>query len=267
MIKHNEPMASYLADPALGSSRAKLALKSLRLFKDAEDGIYAPKDKGHFQVGTLIHMRALEPERFAKCVTATGPINEKTGFPYGRDTKAFAAWQAENPDVMVVEEWTTILLDRMPPEVKALLTDGEAEVSVYAENFLQVLAAKCRPDYLKDTTIIDIKTCNDVDDAERIIYRLKYWFSHAWYRMVMKHVTGKTHHFRFVFAEKNPPYRWRIVDLDADYSMWAEDQVSKTVENLGFAASQNNWDDDGDLYMMASRPEYSDAGDDDEEGE
>jgi hypothetical protein len=247
-------MADYHAHQAIGASTAKLALKSLQLFDDARRGVYVQADRPHFQIGTLVHMMVLEPEKFARLVTTLGPINPATGKMYGRDSLKFAAWQAENPGVVVVEQWIFLMLARMPPEVKALLKGTVSESSVFAE--LGGLQVKCRPDALKPGLIIDLKTCDDVDKIERDIAKLKYWFTAAWYRAVMRAATGQRHAHKFVFVEKSPPYRWRIVDLDAGYNMHGDSAVNAVVDSIYAASQAGDFSDHGDIDQMVGMPQW-----------
>ena len=258
-------MQDYHAHPAIGSSKAKLALKSLQLFDDSRLGIYAQADKPHFAIGTLIHMMVLEPEKFARQVTTLGPINPATGKMYGRETAKFAAWQSESPDVQVVEQWVYLMLERMPHEVKELLRGTVREQSFFTT--LAGLPVKCRPDALKPGLIIDLKTCMDVDRIERDIAKLSYWFTAAYYRAVMHAATGKRHAHRFIFVEKSPPYRWRIVDLDAGYNMHGDSVVSGVLSRIYDANISGNWADSDDVSQMVGMPQWLEIeaeGDDDD---
>jgi exodeoxyribonuclease VIII len=266
MILLNQPLAEYHAHPAIGSTTAKLAYKSIRLFRDKLDGVYDREPSTAFSIGTLIHMMVLEPSRFAEMVVTQGPINPKTGEQYGRNTKAWAEWQAENPNKIVVDPWMITMIERMPDEVRDIYNSkkGVAEESVYT-HLTNGLHAKCRNDWREDTLITDLKSIDDVDNCERHIAKYQYWFSHAWYRAVMLAETGKKHQFRFVFCEKKPPFRWRIVELDADYIMYADDVVRRVIAEIDEAFKNDLWIDNVDISMMASLPqyllEYSDAED------
>jgi hypothetical protein len=263
MIIKNQPAEEYHAHPAIGSTTAKLALKSMQLFRDRQTGVYAVEDKAHFQVGRLAHMMLLEPARFAECVTTSGPINERTGAPYGRDTKAYAEWQKANPGLTVVDPWLHTAFLRMPEEVRTVLKGGETEVSAYQE--IDGLPVKCRSDHLRGTVITDLKTIKDVDDWPREIRRRAYWFSAAWYRRVMLAETGKPHSFRLIFMEKNAPWRWRIVDLMADYSLYGDAKVERVMSDIRYANKYQDWSDTGDVMQIAELPEFMDESDDEEE--
>ena len=256
----------YHANSAFGSSTAKLAVKSLMLCHDRMTGIDTIPNHPHFQIGSIIHLAVLEPEKFKAQVVSEGPINDKTGKPYGRDTQKFSDWQAANPDKMVVEPWIHTLLKRMPAEVKELLKTGVAEASIY-QTAACGLPVKCRPDHLDGTVITHLKTCVDVDRLERDIEKFEYWFASSWYNTVMLLETGKKHSSQFVFAEKKPPFRWRIVKkIDADYAMYADEVVAKTIGKLQVASVSGDWADHDEIEVMVSRPDWmGDEIDEDEE--
>lgn len=243
----------YHSSEYIGSSTAKLAMKSIRLFRDAQVGVYSVPDRGYFQIGRLAHMMVLEPDRFAACVTGTGPVNPRTSQPYGRDTNAYKDWEASNPGVIVVDAYIHTMLIRMPDEVRDLFKGGQSEVSVFNELACGV-KVKCRPDYLRGTSITDLKTCNDVDLAYRDIKTRSYWFSHAWYRMDMKVETKKDHDFTLVFAEKKPPYRWRIHDLLPNYIEHGDAMVEEVLTAIDVAQRTGDWSDKGLVRVATDLP-------------
>ena len=258
-------MAEYHAHQAIGASTAKLALKSLQLFDDARKGICVQEDKPHFQIGTLAHMMVLEPKKFARLVTCDGPINPRTNKMYARGTDKFDEWLAARPGVTVVEPWLYTMLARMPSEVKELLRGTVREQSFFTT--MAGLPVKCRPDALAPGLIIDLKTCLDVDRIERDIVKNSYWFTAAWYRAVMQAATGKRHAHKFIFVEKSPPYRWRIVDLDAGYNMHGDSVVSGVLSRIYDANISGNWADSEDVTQMVGMPQWLEIeaeGDDDD---
>lgn len=264
MIIHGQSAADYHASEYIGSTTAKLALKSTQLFRDKITGVYSQPDKGHFQVGRLAHVMVLEPADFARLVTSEGPINPSTNAPYGRDTQKFSKWQADNPGLTYVEPWLHTALIRCPDVIRDMFRDGSSEVSVYRD-LAGGLKAKCRSDYLRGNVITDLKTINDIDDCERHISKMGYWFSHAWYRMVMYEETGIIHKFRLTFMEKRAPFRWRVIDLDAGYSMFADDKVQEVLARLEKCQRRHDWADTDDLFNIVSMPDYFDETIDDED--
>jgi hypothetical protein len=254
------PADAYHAHPAIGSTTAKNALKSLRLLKDTLDGIHRVADRPTFQLGRLCHQMVLEPDQFANCVVSQGPINPKTNAAYGRDTKAWAEWQDANPGLTVVDPWILRMLDRMPPEVQAVLAEpGISEGSAFA-HIEDAFGAKCRPDRFTDAgEIYDLKTIDDLDQVDRAITRCSYWFSAGWYRRVMCELTGEKPPFMFIFAEKSAPHRWEIVTLDDDYLAFADAKVEQTIEQICNAYGSGDWSDGRPVRRVSFMPEWIDT--------
>ncbi len=61
-------------------------------------GMLQDKDSSAYAFGRAFHCWFLEGEAafHQRYVVSEGPINEKTLKPYGRDTKAFQEWMADN---------------------------------------------------------------------------------------------------------------------------------------------------------------------------
>ncbi len=246
----------YHAHAYIGSTTAKLALESTQLFKDAIDGIIPKPDEAHFQMGRIAHMMLLEPDRFAQQITATGPINPGTGKMYGRGTNKFADWQAENPDVIVVEPELPRMLERMPDEVKEIFAqDGVAEESIFVP-MGDKWGMKCRNDWRVGTEIKDYKTINDINDCEKHIRKLSYWFSAEWYKCVNFQETGKKHTHQLIFSEKKAPHRWRIYTLDDDYLNYAQDKFEETKMIIHHRFESGDWRDQSPIKHEADLPQY-----------
>ena len=268
MIIHNEPSLAYHANPALGSNTAKQALDSLQLLKDDLDGLITRKGSAALNFGTAFHLKVLQPHLFATQISPE-PLNPKTGRPYGQETKAFQEWADANPGMVAMStaelETMNRMMSRCPSDILAIFNPaiGEAEMSVYRQ--IAGVETKCRPDWVQAATITDLKTIGNIADIEKHINKFKYWFSHAWYRMIMKEETGRAYTFRFVFAEKNPPHRWRLVELDAEWVQYADHLCDLTLGAIAMAQSTDNWADPVPEPLMVSRPAWE-SDDDDEEG-
>lgn len=63
------------------------------LFRRKEQGLIPERDSNAFLVGRAAHVLILEGrQRYEAEFAVGGPINPKTGQPYGSNTKAFAEW-------------------------------------------------------------------------------------------------------------------------------------------------------------------------------
>jgi hypothetical protein len=276
MLVYDMPDTTYHASPALGSTTAAKALTSIRALGDLLDGTAKVEDRPCFQVGRLAHMMALQPEKFAECVVDVGPINPRTGAPFGRDTLAFQGWQAENPDLVVVEPWLRTMLARMPGMIADTFRAGKNEVSCFVDDQDHGgLAMKCRPDcWHPDARLIyDLKTIAPIDgDFARGVCKAiasrNYWFSAAWYRHCMRLETGHDHHFDLIFAEKGSPFRWGLFTLDDAYVAHGDQVVADLLPRIAYAMQSGDWNDPAPIYHVAECPAWlgGDIHEDDEGG-
>lgn len=270
MILLGQSDIEYHADPAIGSTDAKLALDSIQKLRDQMDGLIPRRDSRAFQFGRVVHARFTDRAHYDAMIS-TGPLNPKTGKPFGPDTNAFADWQAQNPGKVVLGARDLADLDlmdqRMPDRIRAIFADplGVPESSYYQT--IAGVKVKARPDWISGGVIYDLKSIGNLDDAERHITKYRYWFSHAWYRMVVKAECGKSLPFRFVFAEKNSPYRWQIVDIDAEWIGYADTVCERVMTDIALAQDRGDWSDRGELEVVASRPAWEGDNDESEESD
>jgi len=278
MTTYNDMSADcYHAHAGVSSTAAKLWLESPQLYRDHVIGVRKRKDSDSMRFGRAAHMRLTEPEKFAR-LASEGPINERTGKPYGSDTLAYQGWRTLNPGAVIVShedrERLTFMVGRMPAEVREILrSPGIAERSYFTD--IGGLAVKCRPDWLKCGVIYDLKTIGNIADAEKHISKYRYWFSHAWYRAVIKAESGASLPFRLLFAETASPYRWRIIDIDADWVQYADSMVRMVISDIADAEARQRlcsgaesseaWADRGPVEMVVSRPAWETDDDDDNE--
>lgn len=263
-IYYDHTFEDYLHDPGIGSGNARRWLTSPQLFKDSLDGICPVKDRAAYQIGRLAHMAILEPARYTKLIASEGPINKLTGKRFGRETKAFSEWQTANPDLIVVDPWLPRMLDRMPPEVRRIFrAPGHAEVSVYQT--IAGVQVKARVDWLQRNLITDVKTIDNIDNCEKHIHRYGYFFQAGYYRMIMQAETTHAHNWQFVFCEKEAPWRWKIIELDADWLSYADEKADEVLNAIAIASRTGDYSDRSEVSLMVSRPAWDDDDTEDEE--
>ena len=249
----------YHTDPAIGSTTAVVGLDNEPLLLARLRGEVVTEDKPCFVSGRLMHMAVLEPDRFRELVVSEGPINPRTNAPYERGTKAFARWQEANPHLTMVDPWIHAAIKAMPAPVRGIFAlDGTAEASVFLER--NGARYKCRPDWwlFESNTFFDLKSIStgggSIERAiDKAIRARSYWFTIAWYRAVIFHALGLIHGCKLIFVEKEPPHRWRIVDLDFDYLALGDEKVCQMMDkiergNLGETAD--------DIFYQSAAPQY-----------
>lgn len=262
-IIYDEPAATYHANPALGSTDIRSLIKSPALFRDRMDAL-DERETPALLFGTASHMALLEPTRFAaECAVRPEGIDFRTTI--GKQ------WRDDHADKIIVSQADAIHLhymhERMPAEIRSILAAGKCEVTVRTK--INAIDVQCRIDcWSGDGSVLyDLKTIGDIDYIEKSVWKYSYHIQDRWYgRVVATETDKKRPAFRFIFVEKKPPYRWRIVELDADYQMRADDAIGGALLDLEERTRTGDWADPGELRMMVSPPSWlNDDETDDEE--
>jgi hypothetical protein len=237
----------------IGSTSAKHVLTSRQKFFDL---LQKPSKKTQaMRDGEAFHLAILQPDEYSRRV-ASEPVNPKTGKAYGVDTVAYQSFLEQHPEAIFPPDFIPMMIERMPSDVSDLLNGGRAESSYFGS--VGGVLVKFRPDYIVGTNIYDLKSIDYIYNIERAIAKYQYWFSAAWYRRLALECHGKKHSFTLVFAEKNPPYRWRIVELDASYLMYGDDKVQYAIQTIYECQKFCDWRDDDDIRVMVGMPDWMD---------
>lgn len=173
-------------------------------------------------VGKAAHCLILEGrEEYERRFAAEGPINEKTGRPYGVETKACQEWIAEHkkavlgaPVAALVEAMAASI--RAHPVASALL-DWSGSPELWIEAKYRGIDCHGRLDFVTAVLeIVDLKTCADLDSFEADARRNGYAHQLAFYRSLLaakECVPELEIQCFFIAVEKSQPFRagvWRI---------------------------------------------------------
>ena len=88
---------------------------------------------------------------------------------------------------------------------------------------------KVRPDLLCDGLIVSVKTCAQLDNAQKDA-KFKYGLKEAFYRYVLERVTGKKHDTVFLFFETVAPYQSRLIYVSPETAEYYDQQVEVLIE-------------------------------------
>ena len=217
-----------------------------KLYFQRKSGLIKDEDRPAYLLGRAVHTLALEgPTRFAAEFAVGGPINEKTGQPYGVATKAFAEWAAQQAKSVLTTEQAA-LVQIMADNVRAhelassLLADGVPEGVVRAE--YRGLPCQIRMDWFDPHQgIVDLKTCDDLTWFEADARRYGYGHQLAFYRAVLAQVIGVAMPVFLIAVEKKEPYRcgvWRVTD---NTLAAAQQENEAAIERLKRCRESNVW--------------------------
>jgi hypothetical protein len=213
--------------------------KSLGLIEDADSASYL--------IGRAVHVRVLEGrDAYETAFALGGPVNPKTGKPFGSGTKAFAEWaQVQGKPVLSHEQID--LIEQMSSgvamndEAVNLLLYGRSEAVVRAE----YCGTRCqiRIDWVHPHRgIVDFKTTDDLTWFEADARRYGYHRQMAFYRAVLAEALhGAMVPVHLVAVEKKEPFRcgvWRVSD---DTLAIAQRENEAAIRRLMACRQRDEW--------------------------
>jgi hypothetical protein len=220
--------------------------KNPLLYKKKLDGLIVDEDKPSFQVGRAAHVLILEgPKAYHERHAFRGPINEKTGEPFGKYTKAFTEWEAEQGKPVLTDEQIT-LVENLHRSVyahdnaSALLSEGVPEGVVRAEYC--GVPSQARLDWLNpERGIIDLKTCDNLDWLQMDTRTYGYAHQFAFYRAVLACVIGTKLPVYLIAVEKREPYRCGVWRMAEDVLGSAERENEEAITRIKSCLEHDHW--------------------------
>jgi hypothetical protein len=224
------------------------------LYRKKELGLVPERDTTAYLIGRAAHALIVEGrQRYEREIAVGGPINPRTGLPFGSNTKAFAEW-AEKQSRPVLSDAHAALVEQMVAAVKEhalareLLAEGTAEGVVrctYAQ-----FQCQSRIDWISpraDCGIVDLKTTEELDNFEFALRALGYVHQVAFYRALV--ACASVGHFaggyllpvHIVAVEKREPFRvgvWRIAPEVLDQ---AQAQNEEAMGELRRCRATGDW--------------------------
>lgn len=206
------------------SHRLNLFRRCPALYRKHITGEIIEGDTEAFIMGRAIHTLTLEGgEKFkAEYIVDDGPVNPKTGKPYGRETKAFKEWAEtqERPVIGGADFETMMKLSQAVhahPIAADLLSRGIPEATVRTEWEGEPVQARLDWFDPERGIIADLKTCQDVDRFPFDIRDYGYVTQLAFYKRVLELAgyEGPTLRAYLIAVEKREPYRVAVAEISA----------------------------------------------------
>jgi hypothetical protein len=214
--------------------------KSPLLYHWKRQGLAKDEDRPAYQIGRAGHVLILEGrERFEQEYEIGGPINPRTGLPFGAGTKAFTEWaEAQGKPVLTAEQ--AQLVEHMHAGVMAhdlarrMLADGVAEGVVRC--IYRGVASQIRIDwYSSQFGIVDLKTADDLTWFESDARRFGYAHQLAFYRAVFATAATKSPldvPVHLIAVEKKEPFRCGVWRLGEDVLAIAQKDNEQAIDRL-----------------------------------
>lgn len=244
----------YHADPAIGSSRLKLALRSPAHFRASAEK--QTEETKALRIGSALHCAVLEPAEVATRFVMAPKVDRRT-----KDGKAaWEAFQVEHAGKTVLADDEAELVHAMAasialhPYASALMKrQGMNEASYFVEDPETGLRIKARPDRLVDGALmIDLKTTEDggPEAWARTVVNYGYDVQAAHYRHALKLATGYELDFAHMVVEKSAPFAVAIYQLDAEFLARGERLRAQAMREIARAEKTQRWPSYGDGRPM-----------------
>ena len=218
------------------------------LYRKKELGLVPERDSMAYVIGRAAHTLILEGrERYEREYAVGGPINPKTGQPFGSQTKAFAEW-AERQGRPVLSDNHAALVEQMAAAVtehlfaRELFIDGVAEGVVrceYAGHRCQARVDWINP--IEGRGIVDLKTADELDSFEMAVHAFDYVYQLAFYRALVTQVSGHVLPVHIVAVEKREPFRCGVWQIAPHVLDQAQHRNEEAMRDLQRCRETGNW--------------------------
>ncbi len=234
--------AEYHADTsAISASGLKLFMRSPAHYYAAylDPNRVERQPTAAMKLGTATHCAILEPTEFSKrYMLRPDHINARTN-----DGKAeLAAIAASGIEILTPDDYTQIMRMaesfRRHPVTRDLFGQMyQAEQTFYAD--INGVRCKCRPDFLTDGFMMDVKTCRDAsaDGFGKQAWNLGYHIQEAFYRRVAGH-DGR---FLFGAVESDRPHLVQYHESSESLIDYANDVIDEALERFKQCKAANVW--------------------------
>jgi hypothetical protein len=248
-----EPAEAYHAATKdyLSSHRLADFRRCPLLYQRKQAGLIADEDRPAYLVGRAAHTAILEgDDRFAEEYAVGGPVNPRTGQAFGSNTKAFAEWAAAIGRPVLTDKQAEFI-ERMAAGVRAhefasrLLDVGVAEMVIRTE--WHGLACQARVDwftYAEGASLVDLKTCDNLDYFETDARRYGYAHQLAFYRSIASgaaRLDPRELPVHLIAVEKCEPFRCGVWRMGEDVMAVAQRANEEAVKRLRDCRQRDVW--------------------------
>jgi len=247
-ILTHEPADVYHAkrDKFLSSHQLAEFRRNPLLYQKKQLGLVQEEDRPAYLIGQAAHALVLEGRQaYEDRYAFGGPVNPKTGEPFGSRTKAFEEWAAAQGKPVLTHEQMA-LIENLNAAVyahehaAALLADGVHEGVIRADYC--GTACQARFDWLSPQRgIVDLKTCDSLDYLQMDARSYGYAHQLAFYRALATCVAGWVLPVHLIAVEKREPFRCGVWRMGEDVLGIAQKDNEDAIERLKKCRETDTW--------------------------
>lgn len=247
----HEPMHEYHEQSRSGRYMSSHLLadfrKSPALYRKKILGEVGADESHALALGRAAHALILEGRgSFDKeFIVADGPVNPRTGESFGKTSKAYAEWcESQEREVVSSKDYSFILILQSSvwrhSTASELLTEGIAEGVVRVE-YCSV-PCQIRMDWFSPKYgLADFKTCENLQWFESDARRYGYLHQMAFYRAIIREVTGESVPIHIIAVEKNEPFSAGVWRLTGEVLDLAEQENKAALERYKTCLATSVW--------------------------
>lgn len=241
--------SNYRDWPAISQSELKDLAKSPRYYeaKHVLKTIQSESTRSQ-EIGTLVHAAILEDNKLWNLMAI--PPREVLASNGHRRGGAYDNWKAlQNGKIIITEDElqmidSIVVQARKHPVLQMFLANKlQIEMPILWEDALSGLRCKGIPDLVcKTSYVVDVKTCQNVDDIERSVATYGYHLQAAFYlRGCSAHYGNIYDNFVILAVETNPPYRVHARLLDEQAIMVGNMRIDELLADYARRKEANDW--------------------------
>jgi exodeoxyribonuclease VIII len=257
-IYYDVPFSEYLTWNAVSNSRLGLAARSAAHFKQG----FGDETSPALRLGSLTHCGVLEPlqlsNRYVVEPNFAGMpenVDKKGERSFSHATtfvkearKQFAEANSRKTVVSQAEYDKTVGIAtslHKEASVRALMSQGNSEVSLAWIDYATGLACKCRVDWLtiagSHIRIVDLKTCRDPLRFESSIAEYGYHRQMAFYRRGIDAIFNTRADAWLIAVETESPFCSRTAKVSESALRKGDDEVSELLDLVAECRALDAW--------------------------
>jgi exodeoxyribonuclease VIII len=251
-------MAEYHQHPAVSRSKLVNMMRSPMHCKFEMDR-KLDEPTPSMVIGSAVHTAILEPEMFdsvyVEC-NADGRTNEGKAIK-----KAYAAAGKtifKPGDMDDIRGMTEAV--RSHKTASELLTNGDAEISMFWTDIDTGQSCRARPDYMRnDRMLVDVKSCQSAhpDEFQRHAHNMNYHVQAAFYLDGCLSLGLNFDQFVFIAVESSAPYAVAVYVADAAFLQRGRELYQQALNKFVACQSSNVWPSYSDVPMYLSLPRWA----------
>lgn len=267
-VYYDEPEETYFKREPFVASNSVLKMIDSNVpayYKAWLDDELEPKNTAAFEVGKALHMRVLEPIRFAATYIDLDRFGDMRSSKNRNERDIYID---NNPGIVAIKQVQLDAVQKMyesmmrRPMVEAILSLGKREVVLRWIDETTGLRCKSRVDYYEGEKFglaLDLKSVLSASHWEfgRSMYEYGYHTQHGFYSEGCRANGLNLRGFVFLLVEKTPPYLSALRKVDSAGEERGFEQIAARLAKLAAIRDSGRFDGYPDTIEEQCLPGYA----------